>query len=216
MALVRPGRCIPTLREELALLQSGHTAIAGLDEAGRGAWAGPVYAGAVVLPIDNPDLAALLDGVRDSKQLSPQRREALLPVIQEVAQASGIGWADSDEIDAQGIVRATELAMERALDDLEIHVDALLIDFIRLPGVDLPQRCLPKADIHCVSVAAASIVAKVSRDHVMAAMDKRFPGYDFASHKGYGTPAHQAALTQLGPSPIHRKTWRPIRSMLGE
>ena len=216
MALVRPGRCIPTLREELALLQSGHTAIAGLDEAGRGAWAGPVYAGAVVLPIDNPDLPALLDGVRDSKQLSPQRREALLPVIQEVAQASGIGWADSDEIDAQGIVRATELAMERALDDLEIHVDALLIDFIRLPGVDLPQRCLPKADIHCVSVAAASIVAKVSRDHVMAAMDKRFPGYDFASHKGYGTPAHQAALTQLGPSPIHRKTWRPIRSMLGE
>ena len=216
MALVRPGRCIPTLREELALLQSGHTAIAGLDEAGRGAWAGPVYAGAVVLPIDNPDLAALLDGVRDSKQLSPQRREALLPVIQEVAQASGIGWADSDEIDAQGIVRATELAMQRALDDLEIHVDALLIDFIRLPGVDLPQRCLPKADIHCVSVAAASIVAKVSRDHVMAAMDKRFPGYDFASHKGYGTPAHQAALTQLGPSPIHRKTWRPIRSMLGE
>jgi len=216
MALVRPGRCLPTLREELALLKSGHTAIAGLDEAGRGAWAGPVYAGAVVLPIDNPDLPALLDGVRDSKQLSPQRREALLPVIQEVAQASGIGWADADEIDAQGIVRATELAMQRALDDLEIHVDALLIDFIRLPGVDLPQRCLPKADIHCVSVAAASIVAKVSRDHVMAAMDKRFPGYDFASHKGYGTPAHQAALAQLGPSPIHRKTWRPIRSMLGE
>ncbi|MCJ7739311.1 MAG: ribonuclease HII [Anaerolineae bacterium] len=216
MALVRPGRCIPTLREELALLKSGHTAIAGLDEAGRGAWAGPVYAGAVVLPIDNPDLAALLDGVRDSKQLSPQRREALLPVIQEVAQASGIGWVDADEIDALGIVRATELAMQRALDDLEIHVDALLIDFIRLPGVDLPQRCLPKADIHCVSVAAASIVAKVSRDHVMAAMDKRFPGYDFASHKGYGTPAHQAALAQLGPSPIHRKTWRPIRSMLGE
>jgi ribonuclease HII len=216
MTLVRPGRCLPTLREELALLKSGHTAIAGLDEAGRGAWAGPVYAGAVVLPIDNPDLPALLDGVRDSKQLSPQRREALLPVIQEVAQASGIGWADADEIDAQGIVRATELAMQRALDDLEIHVDALLIDFIRLPGVDLPQRCLPKADIHCVSVAAASIVAKVSRDHVMAAMDKRFPGYDFASHKGYGTPAHQAALAQLGPSPIHRKTWRPIRSMLGE
>ena len=135
MALVRPGRCIPTLREELALLKSGHTAIAGLDEAGRGAWAGPVYAGAVVLPIDNPELAALLDGVRDSKQLSPQRREALLPVIQEVAQASGIGWADADEIDAQGIVRATELAMQRALDDLEIHADALLIDFIRLPGV---------------------------------------------------------------------------------
>jgi len=216
MALVRPGRCSPTLREELTLLKSGHTAVAGLDEAGRGAWAGPVYAAAVVLPIDNPDLPILLDGVRDSKQLNPRRREALLPAIQRVAQAAGVGWADAGEIDAQGIVRATELAMQRALGNLKSHVDVLLIDFMQLPDVDLPQRCLPKADIHCLSVAAASIVAKVSRDRIMVTMDERFPGYDFASHKGYGTRAHQTALAELGPSPIHRKTWRPIQSLLGE
>jgi len=214
MAPVRPSH-LPGLCEELALLKTGHTAVAGIDEAGRGAWAGPVCAAAVVLPLKDPNLPTLLGGVRDSKQLSPRQREQLLPVIQDVAQAVGVGWASADEIDAQGIVPATRLAMRRALEKLNGNVDALLIDYMRLPDVELPQRCLPKADLRCLSVAAASIVAKVSRDRTMAAMDQQFPGYSFACHKGYGTRAHQVALAKLGLTPIHRKSWRPIQAMLG-
>jgi len=214
MGTVTP-QCPPGVVEELSLSRTYGTAVAGLDEAGRGAWAGPVYAAAVVLPLQNPDLLAILRDVRDSKLLNPSRRERLLPVIQETAQAVGVGWADAAEIDSLGIVPATQLSMRRALDRLVINVDALLIDFLCLPQVDLPQRCLPKADIRCLSVAAASIVAKVSRDRTMVEMAERLPGYGFASHKGYGTPAHQSALARLGPSPIHRRSFRPIQAMLG-
>ena len=204
---------LPNLQEELALRASGYAHVAGIDEAGRGAWAGPVYAAAVVLPLDRPDLAELLDGVCDSKQLSPAKREALLPVIQDVAEAVGVGWASPGEVDEMGIVAATRQAMARAVAELNGGAHALLIDYVRLPDVDLPQRALPKADVHCMSVAAASIVAKVTRDRLMVALDADFPGYGFARHKGYGTRQHREALTRLGPSPIHRMSWRPIREM---
>jgi ribonuclease HII len=204
---------LPNLDEELTLRASGYIHVAGIDEAGRGAWAGPVYAAAVVLPLDRPDLAEILDGVCDSKQLSPAKREALLPVIQDVAEAVGVGWAGPGEVDEMGIVTATRQAMARAVAGLNGEAHALLIDYVRLPDVDLPQRALPKADVHCMSVAAASIVAKVTRDRLMVALDADFPGYGFARHKGYGTRQHREALARLGPSPIHRMSWRPIREM---
>jgi len=206
----------PSLDEELALYGAGLTCIAGLDEAGRGAWAGPVCAGAVVLPLSHTDLPQLLDGVRDSKQLSPAQRESLLPIVLDVADAVGVGWAAPAEVDEHGIVPATQQAMIRAVTSLESQVDALLLDYIRLPGLlDLPQRALPKADAHCLSVAAASIVAKVTRDRLMVKLDRDFPGYGFARHKGYGTRQHREALARLGPSPIHRMSWRPLRELGG-
>lgn len=203
----------PDLSQELGLFNAGYAHIAGIDEAGRGAWAGPVYAAAVVLPLDRPNLAELLGGVRDSKLLSPARREALLPVIKEVAVAVGVGWADPAEIDEMGIAPATRQAMARALSCLNGQVSALLIDYVRLPESDLHQRALPKADARCLSVAAASIVAKVTRDRLMAKLDEDLPGYGFAQHKGYGTRQHRQALAQLGPSPIHRMSWRPLQAL---
>jgi len=205
---------LPDLHEELALYAAGHTHVAGVDEAGRGAWAGPVYAAAVVLPLGRDDLLDLLDGVRDSKQLSQGQREELLPVIREAAEAVGVGWADPAEVDDLGIVPATRRAMARAVAQLNGQVDALLIDYVRLPDLDLPQRSLPKADVHCLSVAAASIVAKVTRDRLMVALDDDFPGYGFARHKGYGTRQHREALARLGPLPIHRMSWRPMQELV--
>jgi ribonuclease HII len=206
----------PDLSEERALRATGHGRVAGLDEAGRGAWAGPVCAAAVVLPLDRDGLAAVLDGVRDSKMLTPRQREELLPVIREVAVAVGVGWGEPGEIDVWGIVPTTRLAMARALAGLEDQVDALLVDHLDLPGLDLPQQSLPKADARCLSVAAASIVAKVERDRLMIALDEVHEGYGFAQHKGYGTRQHRAALDQLGPSPIHRVSWRPMRQRMSE
>ncbi|MEE8392081.1 MAG: ribonuclease HII [Anaerolineae bacterium] len=201
---------VPDLSEEYVLRGAGHTHIAGLDEAGRGAWAGPVYAAAVVLPLDHPNLPDLLTGVRDSKQLSPAQREALLPVILKVAEAVGVGWATPEEIDETNILSATRQAMTLAVEQLGVQVDALLVDYVHLPDINLPQRALPKADVHCLSVAAASIVAKVKRDQLMKELDEDFPGYGFARHKGYGTRQHREALTKLGPSSIHRMSWRPM------
>jgi ribonuclease HII len=203
----------PGLGEEQKLLNQGYRLVAGVDEAGRGAWAGPVYAAAVVLPLERPDLSEALGGVTDSKQLSPGRREALLRVICDVALGVEIGMATAAEIDALGILPATRLAMRRAIDALAPPPDALLLDYITLPKVDLPQSSLPKADRHCLSVAAASIVAKVSRDQWMARLDERCPGYGFARHKGYGTAAHRSALARLGPSPVHRMSWGPLRAL---
>lgn len=202
---------LPNLCEEMILYEAGYARIAGVDEAGRGAWAGPVCAAAVVLPLDRGDLLRVLAGVCDSKQLSPARREALLPVIRQVAEAIGIGWAEPAEVDQLGIAAATRRAMARAVEGLNGRADALLIDYVRLPEIALPQRSLPKADARCLSVAAASIVAKVARDRLMVALDDDLPGYGFACHKGYGTRAHRQALERLGPSPIHRMSWRPLR-----
>ncbi len=206
----------PNLDEELALFNAGHARVAGIDEAGRGAWAGPVCAAAVVLPLDRPGLTNLLDGVRDSKQLSATRREELLPIIEDVAEAVGVGWASPAEIDEMGIALATRQAMARAVSGLDNRVSALLIDYVRLPEIDLPQRVLPRADIHCLSVAAASIVAKVTRDRLMVTLDRDYPGYGFARHKGYGTRQHREALARLGRSSVHRMSWKPIQSLSEE
>jgi ribonuclease HII len=191
-------------------MRQGHSCVAGLDEAGRGAWAGPVVAAAVILPRDAMRRLALR-GVRDSKLLTPHQRQALLPMIHQAALAIGVGGASHAEIDSFGIVPATRLAMQRAIEALPLAPDALLIDALRLPAVPLPQRVLFHADRLCLSVAAASVVAKVTRDRLMAELDTQYPGYGFAQHKGYGTAVHQRALAGLGVSAIHRLTFEPVR-----
>lgn len=184
--------------------------VAGVDEAGRGAWAGPVYAAAVMLPADNEALASL-SAVRDSKTLSAVCREALMDGIAGVALAVGVGRGEQVEIDTLGIVPATRLAMQRALCALCVTPEALVIDALTLPDVDLPQDAFPYADARSLSVAAAGIVAKVSRDRWMVDVaDVTFPGYGFAQHKGYGTRQHREALDRLGVCDIHRTSFRPI------
>lgn len=200
----------PSLEREQALWAQGFRRVAGLDEAGRGAWAGPVVAAAVVLP-PRPDLAQVLEGVADSKQLSPAQRQALRGRILAVAQSWGVGYADVEEIDRLGILTATRLAMQRALQHLHPPPDALLIDALTLPEVALPQAAFPFADALSLSVAAASILAKTERDALMIRLDREQPGYGFAQHKGYGTQAHAERLRALGPSAQHRACFKPIR-----
>ena len=188
----------------------------GLDEAGRGAWAGPVVAAAVILPPGRNNLGSVLHQVRDSKLLTSRRREALFPLIHETALAVGTGMASSYFIDSHRIIRATQQAMLMALHNLPIVPDYLLIDALVLPDVDILQRSLRKGDKHVLSIAAASIVAKVIRDRLMIALDSYHPGYGFAAHKGYGTPAHRAALERMGPCPAHRMSFAPLRAMLAK
>lgn len=201
----------PTLDYERWLWTAGCRCVAGLDEVGRGAWAGPVVAAAVILPPGVPELAESLDGVRDSKMLSAARREALLPVVQDHAQDWAVGVVAPQEIDDMGIVPATRQAMALALQALSPAPDYLLLDHIALPGVPLPQHSLPKGDARVLSIAAASIVAKVSRDRMMIELAEQYPGYGFARHKGYGTTAHRVALADLGPCPVHRMSFAPLR-----
>jgi ribonuclease HII len=204
----------PTLEAEERFWARGMRRVAGLDEAGRGAWAGPVVAAAVILPCDD-GVRMVLDGVRDSKQLSPATREILAARIREVALAVGVGRGEQYEIDALGIVPATRLAMQRALEALPLAPQTLVIDALRLPDVNLPQDAFPYADARSLSVAAASIIAKVSRDRWMVEVaEVDFPGYGFAQHKGYGTRQHQAALNRLGVCSIHRLTFRPVAACL--
>ncbi len=206
---------MPNLALERRLRAKGHTLIAGIDEAGRGAWAGPVVAAAVILPLDRPGLRAALKGVNDSKRLTVRQRERLFIVIHEVALAVGVGDAGPGEIDRDGIVPATRAAMERAVTMLSPSPDALLIDAVNLQSViALPQRSLPYGDSLSLSIAAASIVAKVSRDRALAALDARHPGYGFARHKGYGTAAHHAALKHLGVTETHRQSYAPVRALI--
>ena len=206
----------PDLTFELQLCGQGYPLVAGLDEAGRGAWAGPVTAAAVILPLDRPAALARLAGVNDSKQLSPARRAALLPLILENALAVGVGGAGPGEVDRDGLIPATRAAMMRALAGLTLAPDALLLDALTLPGLSLPQLPLIHGDCRALSIAAASIVAKVHRDWAMAAFDRRFPGYGFAAHKGYGTAAHRAALAERGPCLLHRFSYAPVRKMKRE
>jgi ribonuclease HII len=201
------------LKHEFSLRDAGFSLIAGLDEAGRGAWAGPVVAGAVILPLDRFDLLRALEGVNDSKQLSPAMREALLPRILDVALAVGVGCGTHSEIDGFGIVPATRLAMQRALAALAIRPNGLLTDAMPLPEIGLPCTALIKGDQRSLSIAAASIVAKVTRDRFMAEVDEWFPQYGFRIHKGYGTLLHQQALRHFGPSAIHRLTFAPLRDL---
>ena len=208
--MARAAAIVPDLRLEQALAaECGAGCVAGIDEAGRGALAGPVFAAAVALPWDDPLLIDALAGVRDSKLLSPAARERLFPLICARALAFGIGQASAGTIDRFGILPATRLAMTDAVRALSPAASALLIDGpIRLAAVALPQRAIIRGDQQSVSIAAASILAKVSRDRTMAALDEWFPGYGFAQHKGYGTAAHRRALAALGPCPEHRLTFR--------
>ena len=176
--------------------------ICGIDEAGRGPFAGPVVAGAVVLPKDCEIL-----GLNDSKKLSEKRREALFAEIQEKAVAFGIGRIPAERIDEINILQATYEAMREALNQLGVLPDILLNDAVIIPEVTIPQVKIIKGDAKSVSIAAASILAKVTRDHEMIEMDRKYPGYGFAQHKGYGTAEHIAALKALGPCPIHRRSF---------
>jgi ribonuclease HII len=182
--------------------------IAGLDEAGRGALAGPVAVGAVVLPVD-PALVRTLDGVRDSKLMTPRQRSRWAIEIKSNARAWQVGFASPDEIDAYGIVASIRLAAMRALESLSLSPAYLLTDFrLDLPELDFPQTSLVKGDQRSLSIAAASVLAKTSRDALMQDLDAQYPGYELGRHKGYGTQAHRSAVKRLGPSPIHRKTFR--------
>ncbi|MGQ9501309.1 MAG: ribonuclease HII [Anaerolineae bacterium] len=202
-----------TLELELTLHKQGYRFIAGLDEAGRGAWAGPVVAAAVVLPLERPDLISLLDGVRDSKQLTSPTRVRLAQRIRDVALAVGVGVSAPAMIDREGIVLATRYAMMQALWHLCITPEALVLDYMQLPQVELPQYVVPHADARHLCVAAASIIAKVTRDQLMVLLAQRYPGYGFAVHKGYGTPDHRRSLAQRGITPIHRRSFAPVRAL---
>lgn len=201
----------PDLSLERQFRRRGFKAIAGVDEAGRGAWAGPVVAAAVVLPLDRPDLADALRGVNDSKQLTARQRHRLLDAIQEVAAAVSVGGAGPRQIERDGVLGATRLAMWRAINMLAVKPEALLVDAVDLTAVfDLPQRSPYFGDSISLSIAAASIVAKVSRDRLMADLDHYYPGYNFARHKGYGTAEHHRALRRLGVSEAHRRSFEPV------
>jgi ribonuclease HII len=207
----------PGLARESALTVQGYRAIAGVDEAGRGAWAGPLVAAAVILPapdeVGEATLLAQLAGVRDSKTLDHARRERLLPAIEQVARGIGVGWVPADELDRIGLGAANRLAWERAIAALPLAPDFLLLDAFRLPASDLPQEPIIRGDRDCLSIAAASIVAKVTRDRALVALDARFPPYGFGRHKGYGTAAHHAALRLHGPCPEHRQSFAPLREL---
>jgi len=205
----------PTTEYEQAMRRRGLARLAGIDDAGRGCWAGPVVAAAVVLSpaaLDNPDI---LSGVNDSKQLSAAGRERGYNLICAHALGIGVGVVPAFLIDAYGIVPATRLAMTIALLALSCPVDALLIDALPLPDLSLPQEALIKGDARCLSIAAASVVAKVSRDRLMQTAQLAFPAYGFAAHKGYGTPEHQRALNRYGVCHLHRHTFKPLLELTG-
>lgn len=196
----------PTEEFEQAARLCGYRRISGIDEAGRGPLAGPVVAAAVILP-----LRSRLVGVNDSKQLSEREREQCYLAIREQAVGIGIGRADVAEIDQLNILEATRLAMRRALEQLIPPSDYVLIDAVSLPGVSVPVRPIIKGDSLSISIAAASIVAKVTRDRLMASYHDTFPEYGFLSHKGYGTAEHLERLAHHGPCSIHRRSFAPVK-----
>jgi ribonuclease HII len=201
-------------RYEAQAWRAGLARVAGVDEAGRGPLAGPVVAAAVILTPDRR-----VKKLRDSKLLSPERREELFHVITAGAIAIGVGIVDHETIDRVNILQATRLAMLEALRGLAIAPDLVITDFVALPGLTCPQRNLVDGDARCATVAAASIIAKVTRDRLMRQADKQFPEYGFARHKGYATADHLAALDRHGPCPLHRRTfagvWRQGDLFLG-
>lgn len=212
-----PHKAIPVVPD--LLLERGLAAehrvvrVAGIDEAGRGALAGPVFAAAVVLPLDDMSLKPLT-GVRDSKLLTPAARERLFPLICERALCFGVGYATAESIDRLGILPATRQAMADAIAGLSPMAEALLIDGpIRLDAIALPQRPIIRGDQRSLCIAAASVLAKVSRDRYMVALGERFPDYGFVRHKGYGTAEHRRALERLGPCAEHRRTFSPVMNL---
>jgi ribonuclease HII len=212
---------VPTLEEEVALLSQGYSFIAGVDEAGRGSLAGPVVAAAAILPLGIPfhfdpdECLACFEGVRDSKQLTARERDRLFEVIMQHAVAVGVGIGSVEMIDERNILQATKYAMREALAQLTIPPQALLLDAIHLPGIELLQRSIIKGDVLCLSIAAASIIAKVTRDRMMIQMHEHFPAYGFAQHKGYGTEYHLVALREHGATPHHRRSFAPVRELFG-
>ncbi|MFN2146025.1 MAG: ribonuclease HII [Anaerolineales bacterium] len=200
----------PDLSFESALWAEGIALIAGIDEAGRGALAGPVAAGAVILP-QRDDLQQMLSGVQDSKQINAKARRAQAELIGAVAIGAAVGFTSAAEIDEIGIMPATRLAAQRALAQLPQQPQHLLIDYISIPGAGLPSTSLTKGDCRSLSIAAASILAKVARDALMVDLEEEYPGYGLAAHKGYGTASHRRAIEALGPSPVHRMSFAPMR-----
>ena len=203
----------PSLAEEKALRAEGYRLIAGVDEVGRGALMGPVVAAAVIMPENIK--ARWKSRVRDSKQLTPEAREFLFPYIQETAVSLGIGSMANDVIDTIGIARATCLAMIDAINQLAPQPEFLLIDFVKL-DLTIPQKGIIDGDSLCFSIACASIIAKVTRDRKVTEMDRDYPGYGFASHKGYGTREHLACLREKGPCPLHRRSFQPVSDIIQE
>jgi ribonuclease HII len=197
-------------RYEAALWERGVEHVAGVDEAGRGPLAGPVVAAAVVLPRE-----LTFGGIDDSKKLTPRERERLYELIREEAVAVGVGQCSESVIDEINILRATHRAMRQALDGLGVVPGHILVDGDPVPDLPAEQTAIPRGDEESAAVAAASIIAKVTRDRLLVEYDRQYPGYGFARHKGYGTPDHIAALTRLGPCEIHRRSFSPVLSSGG-
>lgn len=204
-----PARAFPTLALETVLAQSVGGLVCGVDEAGRGPWAGPVSAAAVILSADD-----LPEGIDDSKVLTAERREALEVEIKARAVAWGVGFASVEEIAELNILHATGLAMCRAIEAMSVQPVAALVDGNYRFKLPCDVKTVVGGDGLSLSIAAASILAKTARDRLMIELDGEFPGYGFASHKGYNAPVHQAALKTLGPCPAHRRAWAPIRALL--
>lgn len=197
---------MPGLHLEQDLWAEGFGTVGGMDEAGRGALAGPVSAAVVVLPPDPATLASLRC-VRDSKLLTPQERQAAAEAIRACARAWGVGYASAREIDAEGILPATRLAMIRAVQSLPLLPEYFLLDYIYWPGLGSPHTIIPKGEWHSLSIAAASVIAKTERDRLLVNLDGQYPGYGLARHKGYGTQVHRAAIERLGLSAEHRRSF---------
>ena len=194
---------------EKQALGRGFSCVCGVDEAGRGPLAGPVYAAAVILPLD-----CEIDGLNDSKKLSEKKRDELFDVIKQKAVAFAVASASVEEIEEMNILQATFLAMKRAVESLETKPDIALVDGNRKPGLSIAESTLVKGDARCPSIAAASILAKVSRDRYMLEIDKLYPEYQFSKHKGYGTKLHYEMLEKYGISPVHRRSF--LKKITGE
>jgi ribonuclease HII len=204
------SRILPTFELEAAELALGGGPVAGIDEAGRGPWAGPVVAAAVILDPDR-----IPSGIDDSKELDADAREVLYGRIATTAIAIGVGIGDVERIDRDNILAATMWAMAEAVAQLTKKPKLAIIDGNRAPRLRCKSRTIVKGDAKCLSIAAASIVAKVTRDRMMIALAREVPGYGFERHKGYGTPEHQDAVRRLGVSPHHRRSWSPVQLALG-
>ena len=190
------------LEFEKEALAKGYKSVCGVDEAGRGPLAGPVCAAAVILPE-----GVIIDGVNDSKKLSEKKRESLFDVIREQALSYSISYATVDEIEEINILNATMLAMRRAIDGLDIKADYAMIDGNKIPPLDIDAECIVKGDAKSMSIACASILAKVSRDRLLYKYAEEYPMYGFDKHKGYGTKVHREAILKYGPCPYHRKSF---------
>lgn len=206
-ALLAMTHKTPSLHLEQALWKQGLQFIGGIDEAGRGAWAGPVSAAVVILP-NNPQIRHSLRGVRDSKQMTPRQRERWALEIKSVALAWSVGMASAAEIDLTGILPATRTAMTRAIQGLTLAPEHFLFDFIHWKDCPYPGEKLVKGESQSLSIAAASVLAKTARDALMRDLDRDYADYGFARHKGYGTAFHQQAIRRFGLSPIHRKSYK--------